>query len=206
MGRPVKERRLTIGREPRTLHAVIDEPARSPRAGVVLCHPHPDYGGDMDNAVVVAAARAIAGSGRTALRFDFGSGVGRDEAAAIEDTRSALAALAASLPVGVPIALVGYSFGAWIACRTVAADPRGVERVVAIAPPLDLLDPMALARVAVPVCVIVGDRDAYCSPGRVRALAEASGGLVRGDIVHGADHFFAERDDEVAARVLAALD
>jgi alpha/beta superfamily hydrolase len=202
----LKERRITIGREPRTLHAVVDEPARETRAGVVLCHPHPDYGGDMHNGVIVAAARAIAGSGRTALRFDFGSGVGRDEAAAIADTRIALAALPASLPDGVPIALVGYSFGAWIACRTVAEDARGVECVVAIAPPLDLVDRTALASLAVPVRIIVGERDAYCSLARVRALEEASGGVVRAAVVHGADHFFADREDEVAAHVLAALE
>lgn len=206
MARPVKERRLTIGTEPRTLHAVLDEPARAPHAGVVLCHPHPDYGGDMHNGVVVAAARAIAGSGRTALRFDFGHGVGRDEATAIADTRVALEALATSLPAGVPIALVGYSFGAWIACRTVAIDARGVTRVVAIAPPLDLVDGTLLAPLAVPLHVIVGDRDAYCSPRRVHELERASGGLVHADVLHGADHFFAEREDEVAGHVLAALD
>jgi alpha/beta superfamily hydrolase len=202
----MSERRITIGREPRTLHAVLDEPARAPRGGAVLCHPHPDYGGDMHNAVVVAASRAIAGSGRTALRFDFGHGVGRDEAAAIADTRIALDVLAASLPAGAPLALVGYSFGAWIACRTVAAGAPLVTRVVAIAPPLDLVDATTLVPLAVPVRIVVGDRDAYCSRGRVHALEEASAGLVRADIVHGADHFFADREDEVAALVLAALD
>jgi uncharacterized protein len=164
----MRERRIAIGSEPRTLHAVLDEPARPAHAGVVLCHPHPDYGGDMHNAVVVAAARAIAGSGRVALRFDFGGG--------------------------------------WIACRAMVADPRGVARVVAIAPPLDLVDRTALASFTVPVRIIVGDRDAYCSLGRVRELAEVSGGFVHADVVHGADHFFTDREDEVAARVLAALD
>jgi alpha/beta superfamily hydrolase len=202
----MKERRLTIGAEPRSLRAVLDEPAHVPHAGVVLCHPHPDYGGDMHNGVVVAAARAIAGSGRSALRFDFGHGVGRDEEAALADARIALETLAASLPAGAPIALVGYSFGAWIACRTVAVDPRGVACVVAIAPPLDLVDRSLLGSFAVPVRIIVGERDAYCSRARVRALEEASPAFVRAAIVPGADHFFADREDEVAAHVLAALD
>src|SRR6185295_7626945 len=201
----MSERQIAIGREPRRLRAALGDPASPALGGVVLCHPHPDYGGDMDNAVVVAAARALLASGRATLRFDFGRGAGRDEAAAIGDTRTALETLAGLLPGGAPLALVGYSFGAWIACRTVAESVDGVGRVVAIAPPLDLVERGLLVSLTIPVRIVVGDRDTYCSVARVEDVRAASGGLIESDIVGGADHFFAGREADVAARVLAGL-
>jgi uncharacterized protein len=205
MAPPMSERQITIGPESRRLRAALGDPASPPLGGAVLCHPHPDYGGDMNNAVVVAAARALVASGWATLRFDFGSGAGRNEAAAIGDTRTALAMLAGQLPAGTPLALVGYSFGAWIACRTVVAHADGVGQVVAIAPPLDLVERALLAPLTIPVRIVVGDRDTYCSVARVADVQAASGGLIGSEVVRGADHFFAGRETDVAARVLAGL-
>ena len=71
---------LTIGRPPRLLEADLAAPEGAPRAGAVLCHPHPQYGGDMENPVVVAAGRALVSAGVAALRFNFG-GVGASQGA-----------------------------------------------------------------------------------------------------------------------------
>src|SRR5262249_34552016 len=73
------------------------------RAGLVVCHPHPLYGGDMDNPVVVRAVEVAAEAGIATLRFNF-RGVGTSEgshgggAGEQDDVRAALAALRAHLP------------------------------------------------------------------------------------------------------------
>jgi alpha/beta superfamily hydrolase len=192
---------LRIGAEPRVLDAVVEGPADA-RAGAVVCHPHPQYGGNMRNGVVVAAARALAATGLAALRFDFGreySGGPRE----LDDAAVARAALAERLPAGAPISLVGYSFGAWIALQLAAREPA-IAGVVAIAPPLDLLawEPGAGG---CPIVCVVGDRDQYCRSEALASLVARGGGRVVARILGGADHFFAGREVEVAGAVVAGL-
>jgi len=196
---------LTIGRPPRLLEADLAAPEGAPRAGAVLCHPHPQYGGDMENPVVVAAGRALVSAGVAALRFNFG-GVGRSQggpdggAEEVHDARVACEALAARLGPAVPVVLAGYSFGAWAALRA-AADGCPARRIVAIAPPLAFLDWTFLTTLATPVDVLVGDQDQFCDRARLATLPER----VTVRTIARADHFFAGREDEVAAAVVDCL-
>lgn len=184
---------------------MLHEPAGSPRGAVAVCHPHPQYGGDMDNAVVVAVSEALVAAGLAALRFNFGGvggsegayGHGRDEQG---DVRAAVAALAARMPEDVPLAVAGYSFGAWVG--TIAAEtlPR-VARVVAIAPPLALVAWEDAG--TKPLALVVGGDDHLCPPEAVRRLAAARGAAAT--TLPGADHFLSGREREVAAAVVAHL-
>ena len=197
----VHEETVQLGSPPRCLEGRLAAPPGAV-AGAVVCHPHPQYGGDMDNPVVTAVADALAGRGLAALRFNF-RGVGRSQGTydggrgEVDDARAALAALVARLPERAPIALVGYSFGAAVALR--AAADGVATRVVAIAPPLALLEPDALAALARPLTVVVGDRDQFCPIDRLAAL-----GLTLRRVA-GADHFLAGREREVAGAVLDAV-
>jgi alpha/beta superfamily hydrolase len=198
MGRPVTERPLTIGRPPRALAAHLEAPDGPVRGGAVVCHPHPQYGGDMDNPVVVAVARALARDGVAALRFDFGEFSGGT--AEVADARTALDALGRELPSGTPLALVGYSFGAWVALRA-AHEGAPVEHVVAVGPPLAFLDWAFLGALRRRATFVVGDHDQFCDRAR---LGRVPGGIARHVLV-GADHFLAGREGEVAAVVVAEL-
>lgn len=182
------EEPVRFGSTARRLAGRVAVPAGA-RAGAVVCHPHPQYGGDMGNPVVTAVCRALTEAGLAALRFDFGPFSGGE--AEVDDARCALEALAARLPAGAAGALVGYSFGAWVALRVAAAGAR-VATVVAIAPPLGLLAWEFLDRVVVPVTVVVGDRDPLCPREQLAPHA------LRVQIVPGADHFLAGREAEVA--------
>jgi hypothetical protein len=199
----VIETHLQIGEARRVLEARLARP-KGYRAGAVVCHPHPQYGGDMDNAVVTLIASALVDAGRAVLRFNFG-GVGAsggeygDGVEETSDVRVAVAALATRLPAGEPITVVGYSFGAWVALRAAVAE-GALERVVAVAPPLAFFDWDFLADVRPPVSVVVGDRDQYCPSARLAALM----GRYPVQTLAGVDHFFGGHEDEVAAAVVRA--
>ncbi len=201
----MREERLAIGAPPRVLEAVLWLPDGQPRGGAVVCHPHPEYGGDMQVGVVVAVARALVERGVAALRFNFG-GVGRSGGrydggrAEQGDIAAAVEAMAARLGPDGPLALVGYSFGAWVAALAAPGLPR-VGRVVAVAPPLAFFDWRTLDRLGLPMGVVVGDRDQLCPAHRLEALRD----LVVVTTLEGADHLLAGYEARAAEAVCAHL-
>jgi alpha/beta superfamily hydrolase len=99
------------------LEALLEEPdTQAPLLAVLLCHPHPLFGGTMHNKVVYRMARGLRASGAVVLRFNF-RGVGGSHGehgqltGEIEDARAALAWLRGRYPE-LPLALAGFSFGA----------------------------------------------------------------------------------------------
>jgi uncharacterized protein len=120
-----------------SIETAIDEPhaGAAPRGVAVLCHPHPQHGGTMDNKVVQTLARAFVQLGYRAVRFNFrgigASAGGWDEGRGEVD--DALAVIAAHRGAGLPLVLAGFSFGGYVA-STAAARSEGVERLVLIAP------------------------------------------------------------------------
>jgi alpha/beta superfamily hydrolase len=121
------------------LEALLDEPDRSPKAAVVFGHPLPTHGGTMHTKAVYQGSKGLVRAGCAVLRFNF-RGVGRSDGSFTggpgerEDFMAALDYLAAKYP-GVPLWTAGFSFGAWIALETGAADPR-VSVLIGIAPPV----------------------------------------------------------------------
>lgn len=163
------------------------------RGAVVICHPHPLYGGDMENPVVVRAAEVCASAGLAALRFNFrgvGGSTGTHDGGAGErdDVRAALAAARTAAP-GL-LALAGYSFGASVAARVAAATPD-LHGLCLVAPPLAAMPDLAagLPAFAGPLHVIAGSGDEYCP---ATALERLAGELPRARVttVAGGGHFF----------------
>ena len=104
------------------LEALLEEPEeQGARLAVMVCHPHPLYGGTLHNKVVYRMARGLRRAGAVVLRFNF-RGVGASEGehahmtGEIEDARAALAWLRARYPL-LPFALAGFSFGARVITR-----------------------------------------------------------------------------------------
>jgi alpha/beta superfamily hydrolase len=162
----------------------------SPVGGFVLCHPHPLYGGDMDNPVVIRAAEVAQAAGYATLRFNF-RGVGVSEGVhdkgqgEQDDVRAAIATLAARLPAGHPIGAIGYSFGAHAAARATRPGPAALGL---IAPPLGMYDWGFLGRDGGPLLLAAGTQDSYCPVETLRRLAETT--LAEARVIEGADHFF----------------
>jgi uncharacterized protein len=166
------------------------------RGGVVVCHPHPQFGGDRFNAVVDAIFRALPPTGFHALRFDFRAahGHGVDERF---DVVAALDELAGRFP-GVPLHVAGYSFGAAVALAT--GDPR-VTSIAAVAPPLGH---MTGGQPTVPVLVLAPAHDQFCPP-ESAITATAGWPDVVVEPVAMADHFLAGHTAAVAERVVSWL-
>ena len=122
-----------------SIEAVVDAPELAPgvapRGVVVIAHPHPLFGGTMDNKVVQALARAFVQCGWQAVRFNF-RGVGATEGVYDEgrgELQDLLAVVQQVAPQGT-LALAGFSFGAFVTSHAVQAlwPQRAIEKIVLV--------------------------------------------------------------------------
>ena len=158
----VNTQRLRLAGPAGAIEAALDAPpADAPVNGVVvICHPHPQHGGTMDNKVAQTLARAFVQLGYRALRFNF-RGVGASEGAWDEgrgEVDDALAVIAAVREPGRPLALAGFSFGGYVASQAAARLAAGapVERLVLIGPATRNFD---VAAVPADTLVVHGEAD-----------------------------------------------
>jgi alpha/beta superfamily hydrolase len=117
------------------IEALRDVPDGPSRGVAVIAHPHPLFGGTMDNKVVQTLARAFVQSGWTALRFNF-RGVGATAGVHDEgrgETDDLLAVVATQAPDG-PLALAGFSFGSFVTTRALQTlwPARSIEKIVLV--------------------------------------------------------------------------
>lgn len=166
-----------------------------PTPAVVVCHPHPLYGGDMDNDVVYAICTALLGRGIAALRFNFRGvgGSGGEHGGGYEEREDVFAALdwLRMRPEQIDprrLGLAGYSFGAAVALN--AAVAAGVRALCAVSPPPQMLDFSAQQGLDIPVLLIAGDADTVAPAARLEQLPAAIGPGASVRIVRGADHFW----------------
>lgn len=161
---------------------------------VVLCHPHPRYGGSMLTPVIMRVEQAFREAGYTTLAFNF-RGVGGSEGAfgegraEVADVRGALHFLADTLDGPPPgQAVAGYSFGSVVGGR-VAAEEARVRFYLGVAPPLALDDFGFLKVAPTRVALLGGSRDEFADPVQLKALAASlpKASWVR---VLDTDHFF----------------
>lgn len=181
-----------------------------PFPGAVVCHPHPEYGGSMDVPLVVAIAKGLARAGWAALRFNF-RGVGHSQGSydegrgEVDDVQAAVASLRAQDAVrDAPLALVGYSFGAWVALEAARRTDR-IAAVVAVALPLWRMPEGWLSDLDAPKLFIAGDRDTVCPVAELKAWATRLPGTNELAFLTRADHYLAGREGQVADEVARFL-
>ena len=187
---PEQPIRLAVGPD-LSLEALLALP-EAPSAGVVICHPHPQYGGDMETPVVVRVQEVCSALGLATLRFNFrglgasegvhGGGVGEQE-----DAAAALDALAKAMGGGA-LAIAGYSFGSRIAALIGSRDGR-IAGMALIAPPLAMSDFEFLEDPRAPTLMVAGTRDQFCPPDEL-ARFTAARPWITAVTIDGADHFF----------------
>jgi len=158
-----QDQRLMLAGPAGEIEARLTSPlADSPHHAVaVICHPHPLHGGSLDNKVTATLARALNALGVPVLRFNF-RGVGAsmgDFAAGIGETEDLLAVMrqAQNLYPDRALWLAGFSFGAYVALR--ATRFIAVDRLITVAPPVNLYDFTELAPPDCPWLLIQGTDD-----------------------------------------------
>ena len=185
------------------LEAEYAAPVGASRGATVLCHPHPQYGGTMRSIVVSALFGALPARGIACLRFNFrgvegseGSHSGGQEER--RDAQAAVDTLASEVGAGVPLTLVGWSFGADVALSVLDQRLRGW---VGIAPPLRFGNEVeAVAHDARPKLLVLAAHDELRDPAEIQQ--ETAGWTsTRIEVVPGASHFFVGRTDRVVSAV-----
>jgi alpha/beta superfamily hydrolase len=177
---------------------------------VLLCHPHPLYGGTMHSAVVLALAKVLAerGEGVATLRFNF-RGVGASEGAFADgigeakDAEAALLSLHRRFPRAI-VAVAGYSFGTWVGLRAARQDGH-VERVALVAPAVRIFDFVKEDGAAFQgrLSIYVGDADEFCDVAEAETLARNLGARLQ--IFPGSDHYFLAGRRKLAEAVVPFL-
>ncbi len=121
------------------LEIALDRPAGESRGVAVIAHPHPLFGGTLDNKVVQTLARAFVQSGWTAVRFNFrgvgGSAGSHDEGRGeLEDFLAVVQQVAPSGANDAALALAGFSFGAFVTTHAFERlNPvRSIEKLVLV--------------------------------------------------------------------------
>lgn len=152
---PRTERRTVAGPSGDIVCA-LDAPEGQARGLAVICHPHPQHGGTLDNKVVATLARAFVQRGWRSVRFNFrgvgGSGGAWDEGRGeIDDALAVVTALRAE---GEALALAGFSFGAYVASH-VAVRTRP-EQLVLVGP---ATENFSVAPVPAGTLVVHGEAD-----------------------------------------------
>lgn len=187
------------------LEARLWEPEHvAPRAAAVFCHPHPLYGGTMDNKVVFRAARGLQKAGLATLRFNF-RGVRRSGGAhdgsggEVADLGVALDWMRARYPE-LPLWAGGFSFGSRTAAQRALEDVR-IERLVLVALPVLAFDVSYIERVKQPGYVLMAERDEYGTLAELRRRFPAAALHFETDEVADVGHFFENRTHAVEDRV-----
>jgi alpha/beta superfamily hydrolase len=189
-----------------TLEGVWHLPeGNGPFPAVIVCHPHPLYGGNMSSNVVFYICQALAGASIAALRFNF-RGVGKSQGSFSggtgeqEDVKAALAfALSAANIDRSRIGLAGYSFGGGVAA-SVAVREENIK-ILALVSPAFIYGGEELTGYKKPKFIIIGQNDDMIAPEGVAEAVEAMPEPKQFELIPGADHFWAGFEGDIAEKV-----
>ena len=212
--RAPRAERLTLAGPAGGLESLIETPvsgedsqAAQVAAFAVVCHPHPQFGGTLDNKVVHTLARAFNQLGAPAIRFNF-RGVGTsagtydDGRGEIQDALAVIAWGRARWP-GAALWLGGFSFGGSVAVW--AAGEAAPARVVAVAPGITTIDVTGAVPPACPWLIVQGDADEVVPPQVVLAWSRTLVPAPEIAVLPGAGHFFHGRINDLRETVLAFM-
>lgn len=174
----------------------------------IVLHPHPQFGGTMNNPIVYQLYYMFAERGFSVLRFNFRS-VGRSQGVyhgqdELSDAASALDWAQSINPDARACWVAGVSFGAWIGMQLLMRRPE-VEGFISVAPPAGRFDFSFLAPCPSSGLFVHGDEDRVAPPKEVQNLIDKlktqKGIVIDQVVVPGANHFFENKAEELIEAV-----
>ena len=175
---------------------------------VIVCHPHPLYGGNMDNNVICSITETLTQASLISFKFNF-RGVGGSQGefdqgiGEREDVEAAITFLITIKEVDSErIGLAGYSAGAGFALPVGSNDDR-IKALAAISPPLSMFDFDFLKSCPKPKLLISGSRDDLISTEQFLEFYQKLPEPKECESIEGADHFWWGYESSLAARLAA---
>jgi alpha/beta superfamily hydrolase len=179
-----------------------------PFPAVIVCHPHPLYGGSMDNNVVHSLCETLTQASFVSFKFNFrgvggsqgqsGQGVGEQE-----DVEAAITLICTVNEVDQErIGLAGYSAGAGFAFPVGSSDAR-IKALAAVSPPLPMFDFNFLKGCLKPKLFISGSRDSFISTDQFSEFCQNLPEPKECERIEGADHFWWGYESGLSAKVVA---
>lgn len=192
-----------------TKRVTIDGPYRlegvlrtnSPHGGVVVCHPHPLYGGNMYNNVVDAVEGGFSSKGFTTLKFNF-RGVGESDGAygegkgEVEDLLAALDFLKERIDPDAMLWLAGYSFGAWI-CTMATTELKKLAGLLLVSYPFAFYPSDFLMRYNGDILLIGGQFDDIGPVDGLMEVYKAMPSVRKSIKIIPTDHFYWGKENEI---------
>lgn len=190
------------------------EEKTAPIAIVLHPHPHPKFGGTMNNKIIYDLFYMFIERGFTALRFNF-RGVGRSQGAfdhgagELSDAAAALDWVQSMHPDARGCWVAGFSFGSWIGMQLLMRRPE-IEGFISVAPQPNLYDFSFLAPCPSSGLIINGDNDRVVPAeevsGLVEKLATQRGIKITHRTIEGGNHFFHDQEDALIEECGTYLD
>ncbi len=178
-----------------------------PYPGVVVCHPHPLFGGDMENSVVIAICRTLGQHGIATLRFNF-RGVGESEGVFSngeeeqEDVKSALYVLRKWPGMdSKKLGLAGYSFGASVILGGVSKY-KEAKAFALVAPPVSAVRNSPIRADKRPKLFLAGERDKIAPASELKTAVQGAKEPLEFHVLPKADHSLVGHESE-AAKIIA---
>jgi alpha/beta superfamily hydrolase len=179
-----------------------------PFPAVIVCHPHPLYGGSMDNNVVYSLSETLTQASLASLKFnfrgvagsqgEFGQGIGEQE-----DAEAAISFISTVKAVDSKrIGLAGYSAGAGFAFPVGFKDAR-IKALAAISPPLSMFNFDFLKSCPKPKLLISGSRDNFTPADQFLEFCRNLSEPKECESIEGADHFWWGYESDLAAKLTA---
>jgi hypothetical protein len=189
------------------LHEGPDEGTAIVRA-VVVCHPHPLFGGTMHNKVVFRLARAARRSGAAVLRFNFrgvglSAGVHDDGVGEQDDLRAAMEYMKSRYS-DLPLSLAGFSFGSRVALKVFCGNLQ-IERLLCAGTPVSKGDWSFLERCGGSKFFLHSTNDEHGPKAVMQKVFDAAADPKHLAWIESADHFFTDALDELEEAALAAM-
>jgi alpha/beta superfamily hydrolase len=205
----MKKTRISFPSGGLSLEGILAIPrGAGPSPAVIVCHPHPLYGGSMDNNVVYSLSEALTQASFVSFKFNF-RGVGGSQGGFSrgigerEDVEAAISFLCTVKEVDSKrIGLAGYSAGAGFALP-VGFDDARIKALAAVSPPLSLFDFGSLKSCLKPKLLVLGSKDDFIPTGQFLEFCRNLPEPKEYESIEGADHFWWGYESSLAAKVVA---